>query len=305
VTFEAGSQLSTIGSCVLSQCFSLLWVSVPSGIEEIGGGIPVHLKNNFKSVNERFILRGDCFFSLESKSLIQYFGEQEEVDLVGAIGEFGTDLSVVRLGPFSFATTLIGYMVGHNLVLKSICIPSSVEILCKGCFYECKNLSSVIFEIGSKLSVIDKRAFMYCTSLTSICLPATVKTLGQSCFADCWSLSSFKFESGSQLVSIGDFSFVSCFPLTSICIPATVKSLGMYCFRHCSDLSSFTFESRSQLVKIGEGFLDGSLELTSICIPSSVEEIGAHIFGELERFPKVTFEPGSKYLANHNNTFEA
>jgi hypothetical protein len=35
--------------------------------------------------------------------------------------------------------------------LSSICIPSSIEVLCRGCFDECAGLLSVTFEAVSKL----------------------------------------------------------------------------------------------------------------------------------------------------------
>jgi hypothetical protein len=225
VTFEAGSQLSTLGSCVFFGCLPPLPIFIPSEIKEIGGGIPVHLKNSFESVNDKFILRGDFFLNLRSKSIIQYFGRQQEIDLVAVLGELGTDLRVVgELGPALFAC---------DSVLKSICIPSSVEILCEDCFRSCNHLSSVIFEMGRKLSAIKHGAFAKCLSLTSICIPAAVKTLGTSCFEYCIKLLSVTFESRSQNISIGDRSFRGCESLASICIPATVQSLGITCFENC------------------------------------------------------------------------
>jgi hypothetical protein len=181
-------------------------------------------------------MRGDLFLNLRDKSIIQYFGEEEEVDVVSMIEEVVTDLRVVRLGPFSFA---------YNSILKSICIPSSVEIVCEGCFCFCETLSSVMFEIGCKISVIEEGAFGYCDSITSICIPATVKTLGASCFSNCRSLSSFTFESGTQVVSIGDHSFLGCESLTSIRIPASVEAIGKELFQSCEKLPEVTFEAGS------------------------------------------------------------
>jgi hypothetical protein len=220
VTFESDSQLSTLDPCVFLWCKSLLSVSLPSGIEEIGGGIPVPLKDSFESVNERFIFCCDFFFNLKTKSIIQYFGAEEEFDLVAVIDELGTDFRIVGFGPWSFAS---------KSRLKSIRIISSVEKLCKYCFRDCENLSSVIFERDCKVSVIEEEAFSGCSSLTSICIPAGVKTLGDACFAFCFNLSPLIFESGSQVVNIGDASFAGCQSLTSICIPATVKTRHKTC----------------------------------------------------------------------------
>jgi hypothetical protein len=49
--------------------------------------------------------------------------------------------------------------------LSSICIPSSVEILCEKCFCYCASLSNLTFESESKLSRIGESAFRHCSSL--------------------------------------------------------------------------------------------------------------------------------------------
>jgi hypothetical protein len=61
--------------------------------------------------------------------------------------------------------------------LKSICIPSSVEILCSECFGGCSSLSSLTFESDSKLAQIQSKAFSGCAALTSICIPQGIQQL--------------------------------------------------------------------------------------------------------------------------------
>jgi hypothetical protein len=82
--------------------------------------------------------------------------------------------------------------------LVEIIIPQSVEVLGEGCFADCSSLSSVIFEIGSRLSRIENEVFIG-TGLVEIIIPASVEVLGEGCFADCSSLSSVTFESGSRV----------------------------------------------------------------------------------------------------------
>jgi hypothetical protein len=281
VTFESGSQLSTLGSGVFLDCTSLLPIHLPSGISEIGGAIAVHLKNSFESINDRFILRGDFFLNLRSKTIIQYFGEQDEVDVFRVLGEVGPELRVVRLGPYSFA---------ENSILKSICIPSSVEIVCEYCFCDCKNLSSAIFEIGCKISVIEKRAFWGCESLKSIRIPATVTTLGEDCFAACKSLSSVLFEIGCKISVIEKCAFCDCESLISIRIPATVTTLGEGCFKSCNILSTLIFESGSKLDSIEAEVFSGCLSLSSIYIPASLETI----LEEYQEYLKVDREESTE-----------
>jgi hypothetical protein len=91
--------------------------------------------------------------------------------------------------------------------LIEIILPSSIEVLDEGCFSNCRSLSSVTFESGSRLSRIEKKAFSQ-TGLIEIILPSSVEVLGEKCFADCRLLSSITFESGSRLREVGKDAFV-------------------------------------------------------------------------------------------------
>jgi hypothetical protein len=60
-------------------------------------------------------------------------------------------------------------------------IPSSVVVLSKWSFHECKSLESVTFESGSRLERIEEYAF--CESgLTSILIPSSIVVLGEMSF---------------------------------------------------------------------------------------------------------------------------
>jgi hypothetical protein len=121
-------------------------------------------------------------------------------------------------------------MDGNSGLQKSICISSSVEKLGKGSVIECKSLSTVTFEYGSRLSSIDESAFSGCSSLSSICIPSSVEKLGRQCFSYCESLSTVTFESGSILSSIEESGFSYCSSLSSICIPPALQELGECAF---------------------------------------------------------------------------
>ena len=82
-----------------------------------------------------------------------------------------------------------------------------------GCFYECRELTSITLPEG--VTSIGEYCFYSCTNLTSITLPIGVNSLGEGCFMFCSSL-------------------------TSISIPESVTNLGPYCFTDCSSLTLAT-----------------------------------------------------------------
>jgi predicted DsbA family dithiol-disulfide isomerase len=80
----------------------------------------------------------------------------------------------------------------------SIHIPSSVEMICEECFRDCRSLTSVTFEVNSKLSRLERYAF--CESgLMSIHIPSSVEVICEGCFSECTSLKSVTFEVDSKL----------------------------------------------------------------------------------------------------------
>jgi hypothetical protein len=76
------------------------------------------------------------------------------------------------------AVTLLGSSSPH--CLRSLCIPSSVKTLLHDCFSHCKFLSNVTFELGSRLSRMEKSAFSKCLSFCSICILRLLKGPVQS-----------------------------------------------------------------------------------------------------------------------------
>ncbi|MCL2062549.1 MAG: leucine-rich repeat protein, partial [Firmicutes bacterium] len=66
----------------------------------------------------------------------------------------------------------------------AVTIPKSAGRIGWKAFKDCKNLTSVIFESGSKLTDIESRAFEGCTGLTSITIPDSVTMIEYSAFAD-------------------------------------------------------------------------------------------------------------------------
>jgi hypothetical protein len=101
--------------------------------------------------------------------------------------------------------------------LIKIILPVSVEVLAVNCFGECRSLSSITFESGSRLSRIEKEASRG-IGVVKIVLPASGKVLRLGQFSECRSLSSVAFEPGSKLRQVGRHAFSSVpIPLSNNC----------------------------------------------------------------------------------------
>jgi hypothetical protein len=88
-------------------------------------------------------------------------------------------LLAIAFEPGSKLTQIGSLVFGICESLQSICIPSSVQILCSHCFFWFRALSSLFFEPASKLSQIEDDAFAGCPSLSSISFPASLESIGR------------------------------------------------------------------------------------------------------------------------------
>jgi hypothetical protein len=188
-------------------------------------------------------------------------------------------------------------------LLESVFIPSSVELLPKGCVADCPAVSCVAFEIGCRISCIEARGFQCCSFLSSICIPSSVEVLGKSSFADIEHLLTVTFEGGSIVSCLEKSVFSGCSSLSSICIPSSVEAIFEECFLECENLSLVIFEIGSQLLHIGDSAFQDCSSLRAICIPSSVEVIHDSCFQACENLSSVIFESGSQLLRIESYAF--
>jgi hypothetical protein len=140
--------------------------------------------------NMNFRFHGDFLMNCVSQSIVVDFGEGSEILIPRWTNQIGSrwfymnrslsgvlfdgECEVFSFGSWAFALCSR---------LSFICIPSSVTIICAGCFCACDNLSRLTFELGSKLSRIERNAFEQCASLSSIAIPSSIEIICECCFA--------------------------------------------------------------------------------------------------------------------------
>ncbi|MBR2968139.1 MAG: leucine-rich repeat protein [Clostridia bacterium] len=164
--------------------------------------------------------------------------------------------------------------------LESITIPRRVRSIEKLAFYNCTNLSSVIFEQTSLLRCLGDNVFDSCEALERIELPNSIVNMGTNVFEKCRSLAYVKLP--DSLTTIPDGTFQGC-AFTSIDLPTTVTTIGDGAFLY-SKLSSIALLSSVTKIK---AFAFSKTNLTTIEIPASVTEIAPNAFDNCSKLTTV------------------
>jgi BspA type Leucine rich repeat region (6 copies)/Hint domain len=121
-------------------------------------------------------------------------------------------------------TYLDGSVFANCANLITVEIPSSVTAIYNYSFYNCPELTSVIFLGNSSLSLIDWQSFAYCPKLSNFIIPSSVTTINNTAFQNCTSLTSIVIPDG--VTTLTDNCFYNCTSLMSITIPSTVTTFG-------------------------------------------------------------------------------
>ncbi len=164
-------------------------------------------------------------------------------------------------------------------------------------FANCLNLSSVVAQEGSRLSVIGEGAFYGCTGITSFTVPAATTLIGVKAFGECTSLSEIFFEETVNVLEFGENAFYNCTSLSSISLPANVSKIPGI-FNGCNNLSSIEISKDSPYFT-SEGGVVFNKQVTEIVffpraksgnytIPATVTKIADGAFANVTGLPTLT-----------------
>lgn len=108
-------------------------------------------------------------------------------------------------------------------------------------FRNCKSLKSITLPSG--LEVIGADAFTNCVNLVSVEIPNTVKNIGEFAFAGCKSLQNVTLPNCFLRIWTG--AFANCESLTSITIPAKTHTIERNVFLGCSSLKEIIVDKEN------------------------------------------------------------
>jgi hypothetical protein len=235
VTFESGSQLSSIAESAFWGCSSLSSIFIPSSVEMLGAYCFSQCNSlsmvTFESGSQLSSIADFAFACCSSLSSICIPPGLQRLGKGAFNGGNLREISVSEgnrhfkvCGSFlcGFECISVTRYFGSEVTVR---IANTIERLDAGCFYGNESISNVIFESGSTLLSIAESAFCFCSSLSSIFIPSSVESLGKECFSGCESLSTVTFESDSKLSSIAKCAFHFCLSLSSIFIPSSLQNI--------------------------------------------------------------------------------
>lgn len=169
-------------------------------------------------------------------------------------------------------------------------VPDGIEIIAKGAFAECRDLTTV--KLPSTLKKINEGAFSSCSKLKSIVVPRSVVSIAKRAFANCSELTTVKLP--SSLKEIGEEAFEGCYSLTDIVIPEGVITINKRTFSCCDTLATVKFPTT--LKEIGEEAFENCDSLTGVIIPEGVETIAERAFSNCSELATVILPSTLKKL---------
>ena len=112
-------------------------------------------------------------------------------------------------------------------------LPSYIEQIGDGAFYEYRVLTSVIIPQG--VIEIGERAFNLCVNLETVAFPDTLQTIDDRAFESCFKLSAISLGKNTQFIR--DMAFDSCYSLEHILIHSTnITKISERSFSSCNQV---------------------------------------------------------------------
>ena len=316
-------------------CSSLKNVTLPSGLEKIGNSA----FKNCSSLESIYIPKGigilyyDTFNGCTGLTSIVVDVANPKYDSRGncnAIIETSTNKIVQGCNTTTIPNDIksIDSRAFQNMKsLKTIRIPSGLEILYAGTFSGCSGLTSIVVEgnpkydsrnncnaiieteknelilgckntkIPNDVVSIGMYAFTDCSEMTTLNLPASLTNIGNYAFSNCTGLKSVSFP--NNLKNIGNYAFAGCTGIDEIVFPNSLETVNSNAFSGCSGLKVINF-SQCKLTISVNAFADCT-GLTSITIPSSITSILDGAFAGCYNLKSIIVEEGNVNYHSPNN----
>ena len=199
--------------------------------------------------------------------------------------------------------------------IEHVHIPAEVTIIERAAFERNKNLKTLEFAEGSKLSSILSHAsndplgttdtdgaFDSCTSLKKVEIPASLTSIGVGTFNDCTALEEFIIPEDTKLTELTGYYYLpqydlgakpvtgglmeGCWNLKELHVPAAITKIDNSAFIN-TGIQKVTFAKNSKCETIGNSSFANCYMLNEIDIPSTVTTIGNYVFANCSTLQSI------------------
>ena len=309
VTFEDGSQLTSIGNEAFRGCTLLSTLDLPEKVETIGSATfygctaltSFTLPGNVNSVGLYAFVGCTGLTSITCQSLTP--PTMTDASSYSYTDYFDSDVySSATLYVPSGTTETYAAMDYWDKFTTTTAL--AYELTSDGLYYE------IIDSDNNYVKVININGTSYNTYTGDIVIPETITVGGTTYTVTAIGSSAFReSEVGtkgltsvsipSTVTEIGHNAFTRCTALTSVTIPSSVTTICGNAFYYCNAMTSLTIED-SNLTTVGDSAFMFCQAVTKIEMPNSVESLGSHCFDACYKAESITLPTNSKFTALPN-----
>lgn len=206
----------------------------------------------------------------------------------------------------------IGDSAFKNCIAQKIfVIPRNIQTISPRTFEGCSELTSVAFDVNSRITSIDASAFMNCAKLVSvnladmplqslgsqaffgcsvipsIALPSTLLSIGPEAFSFCPKLARFSLVTPNGSVSAGVFTVVD---------EVLFQNQGTILFAYPPAKNVSTYTAPDNVIKIAPDAFRAAYRLYRIVLPNSVTEIGERAFSYCTNLSILNSTAGGTFI---------
>ena len=209
-TFIIPEGVTNISTGAFKSCTNLSVITIPDTVLEISA-YAFDQSDNVKNIVDNI----SYLVNTVSNEIQQYYALLYVNNNITDTITINSECKIIAASVFQSDSNLV-----------SIVIPASVISIGESAFFNCQNLSTIIFESNNSLINLGERAFYSCGSLTSIDLPTTITTIGEYTFYYCSNLTVIEIPSGVTIIA--RYAFYNCTSLSEITVlaetPPTIQS---------------------------------------------------------------------------------
>lgn len=270
--------VTDIGGCAYMGCENLETIKLPENLEIIGNALFYGTKWYNEYPEDIVSLQG---------YVLDYKGDQRNVE----------ELEIKEGAKFIADRTF-----SSMKKLKTVKLPSSLEVIGSYVFDECESLDNVVIPKGVKR--IDSNCFQNCTSLKNISLPETLEELSFGVFDGCTSLEQIAIP--DNVKAIHRHLFDNCTSLKGVTIGAGVTEYTPV-FINCPNLARIEVSKENERYYSLDGVLVDKRNAAILAypnkkgstytIPDSVNRIDYQSFMDCVDLTEVKFHDGVTFIS--------